>query len=70
MKTTGRIDSSLPTAETPLSPEAIISVAPTLASEIISNSGADEEPRKMAPSTSSIRPRRRLSSRTRSAAPE
>ena len=37
MKTTGRSDSSLPTVETPPSLEAITSVVPMLASEIISS---------------------------------
>ena len=54
MKTTGRSDSSLPTAEAPRSLEAMTSVAPMLASEVISSSGADGDPRKMAPSSSSI----------------
>ena len=71
MKTIGRIDEQLPAIESPRSLEAITITAPTLASDVISRSGADGDPRKMAPSRSSIPAAPQASSsRTWSAAPE
>ena len=52
MNTIGHSDSIRPTSETPRSLEAMTSVAPILASEVISSSGMDDEPNRMAPSIS------------------
>ena len=54
MKTIGRSDSNLPAIEGPRSLEAMSKAAPMLASEVIASSGADDDPKTTAPSTSSI----------------
>ncbi len=52
MNTIGDSESNRPTSETPRSLEAMTRVAPTLASDVIRSSGADDDPRKITPSRS------------------
>ena len=53
MATNGGSDSNRPAIDTPLSLEAITSAAPMLASDVIKRSGADGDPSRITPSSSS-----------------